>query len=581
VVRIHQRPLTWPIPVPWPFLAPIVWTRAPPDTERMQRRRRESVLATLLFTDIVRSSDLVAELGDRRWRILLSRHHALVRRELRRYGGREIDTAGDGFFASFENPGNAIRCAAAVVEAVQELGIDVRIGLHLGQAEIVGKKLGGSAVHIGARVMALAGPAEVLVTTGLRDVLPAPDFMFEDRGSQSLKGVPGEWHLFRVTAVEKPLPRPLEPGVAAERRAAVQAPPLWRRRYVPVAAVVAVVVAMGVGGAFLLGDGSSPPSPKPSPDSTRPAHALLRLDPHSGAVRALFALGDPQPPPPLNPGGSLFPGPGPRSITTGEGSIWVTNGGSDSVLRVDPISGDARVIPVSGGPVDVAVGQRGVWVISANGDLTRIDPGTNETTTTDISEGAPIPMGMAVGDRDSVYVASIECQCVPPNSRLAKVDPSSGSVAIIPAPPYPTDVGGTVVALDDSLWITAGPEVWQVDPVTGKVLKRVGIELSTGELVADQDGSSIWVTAAGSGRQVGWAIEIDASTGEIINPQPVGCCPGAIAVGEGYIWVTNSRDGTIERISEVSGDVAPPISVGRGVDGIAVGQGGVWVTVDS
>jgi streptogramin lyase len=342
-----------------------------------------------------------------------------------------------------------------------------------------------------------------------------------------------------------------------------------------------VVVGMGVGGALLLGEDSPPPSPKPSSASTRPAHGLLRLDPDLGTVKAFIALGDPQPPPPRDPGGSLFPGPGPRSIATGEGSIWVTNGGSDSVLRVDPISGHARVIPVPGGPVDVTVGQRGVWVVSANGDLTRIDPGTNETTTTDISEGAPIPMGMAVGDRDSVYVASIECQCVPPNSRLAKVDPSSGSVAIIPAPPYPTDVGGTVVALDDSLWITAGPEVWQVDPVTGKVLKRVGIELSTGELVADQDGSSIWVTAAGSGRQVGWAIEIDASTGEIINPQPVGCCPGAIAVGEGYIWVTNSRDGTIERISEVSGDVAPPISVGRGVDGIAVGQGGVWVTVDS
>jgi DNA-binding beta-propeller fold protein YncE len=120
-----------------------------------------------------------------------------------------------------------------------------------------------------------------------------------------------------------------------------------------------------------------------------------------------------------------------------------------------------------------------------------------------------------------------------------------------------------------------------VDPATGKVLKQVRIELSPRDLVADQDGSSIWVSAAGSGRQVGWAIEIDASTGGIINRQPVGCCPGAIAVGEGYIWVTNSRDGTIERISEVSGDVAPPISVGRGVDGIAVGQGGVWVTVDS
>jgi DNA-binding beta-propeller fold protein YncE len=248
------------------------------------------------------------------------------------------------------------------------------------------------------------------------------------------------------------------------------------------------------------------------------------------------------------------------------------------VLRVDPISGHARVIPVSGGPVDVTVGQRGVWVVSANGDLTRIDPGTNETTTTDISDGAPIPMDVAVDD-DSVYVASLECQCVPPNPRLAKVDASSGSVAVISAPAAAEDL--SVVVLDGSLWITAGDAVWRVDPATGKVLKRVGIELSPTELVADQDGSSIWVSAAGSGRQVGWAIEIDASTGRIINRQPVGCCPGSIAVGEGYVWVTNSRDGTIERISEVSGDVAPPISVGRGADGIAVGEGGVWVTVDS
>jgi DNA-binding beta-propeller fold protein YncE len=340
-------------------------------------------------------------------------------------------------------------------------------------------------------------------------------------------------------------------------------------------------VAIGVGGALLFREDRPPASPKPSSASTRPAHGLLQLDPDSGAVRAFVALGDPQPPPPLDPGGSHFPGPGPRSIATGEGSIWVTNGGSDSVLRVDPISGHARVIPVSGGPVDVSVGQGAVWVVSANGHLTRIDPGTNETTTTDISEGAPIPMGMAVDDDDSVYVASIECQCVPPNPRLAKVDASSGSVAVIPAPPHATDVAGTVIVLDGSLWITAENEVWHVDPATGKVLKRVGIELSTGDLTADQDGSSLWVTAAGSGRQVGWAIEIDTGTGRVINRQPVGCCPGAIAVGEGYVWVTNSREGTIERISEVSGDVAPPISVGRGVDGIAVGEGGVWVTVDS
>jgi class 3 adenylate cyclase len=245
----------------------------------MQRPRRESVLATILFTDIVGSSDVIAELGDRRWRILVSRHNGLVRRELRRFGGKELDTAGDGFFVSFENPGNAIRCAAAVVEAVQHLGIDVRIGLHLGQAEILGRKLGGASVHIGARVMALAGPAEVWVTGVLKDVLPAPDFRFEDRGSRTLKGVPGEWRVYRVVAVERPLPDPLDPAVAAERRAAVHAPPLWRRRYVPVAAALAVIAA-GVIGALLAAQGS-PPSPGPTP-AGQPDHALLRLDPETG-----------------------------------------------------------------------------------------------------------------------------------------------------------------------------------------------------------------------------------------------------------------------------------------------------------
>src|SRR5437867_12712096 len=135
----------------------------------MQRPRRESVLTTVLFTDIVGSSELAAELGDRRWKVLLSRHHALVRGELRRFGGRELDTAGDGFFASFDNPGNAVRCAAALVEAVQELGIEIRAGLHLGQAEIVARKLGGAAVHVGARTMAQAGPAEVLTSGGLKE----------------------------------------------------------------------------------------------------------------------------------------------------------------------------------------------------------------------------------------------------------------------------------------------------------------------------------------------------------------------------------------------------------------------------
>src|SRR5438045_3353312 len=138
----------------------------------MRRRGRDHVLATLLFTDIVGSSRVAAEVGDRRWRTLLDRHHAIVRAELRRSRGRELDTAGDGFFASFDEPSDAIRCACAIAEAVRELGIEIRAGVNLGEAEIIAGKPGGLAVHAAARIMALAEPGEVLVSSTVRDMVP-------------------------------------------------------------------------------------------------------------------------------------------------------------------------------------------------------------------------------------------------------------------------------------------------------------------------------------------------------------------------------------------------------------------------
>jgi DNA-binding beta-propeller fold protein YncE len=535
------------------------------------------VLVTVMFTDMVGSSEVAAEVGDRRWRVLLSRHHALIRRELRRFGGKELDTAGDGFFARFDNPGNAVRCAAAVVEAVQELGIDIRTGLHLGQAEIVGKKLGGASVHIGARTMAQAGPAGVLVTGVLKEVLPSSDFTFEDRGTHALKGVSGEWRLYQLTSLDRPLPRPLEPRVAAERRAAVQAPPFWRRRYVPAAIAAAVVIAGVVVGAFLLGD----ETPSEPARAGLPPHALLLLDPQTGRVKATIAIGAPHPPPPAAQAGR-WPGPGPRAIAAGEGSIWVTNGGDDSVLRVDPLRRVGRVIRVSGGPDDVTVGRRWVWVTSGDGILTRIDPGTNDATSMDISETAPVPMGLTVDDQEVVFVAALFCEiqgCQRAfQATLVKIDPSSGSVAAVRVPQH--FPASSVMAADGAVWLTAGSEVWRVDKATGKVLVRARIEEELGELAADPSGSSVWVTTVGSGGRVGRAVQIDAATGEIIAEQPIGCCPGAIAVDDDYVYVTNSTNGTVERISRTTGDVAPPIEVGKGVNGIAVGQGGVWVTID-
>ncbi len=187
------------------------WVQAGPIAQEVERFLRgiwdrgewdviesDRVLATVLFTDIVGSTAKLAELGDRRWKELLQHHHALVRRQLVRFSGREIDTAGDGFFASFDGPARAIRCACAITEAVRELGLDVRAGLHTGECELVEGKVGGIAVHIGARVAAEAAPGEVLVSSTVRDLVAGSGIRFSERGAVELKGVPGEWGLYSV-----------------------------------------------------------------------------------------------------------------------------------------------------------------------------------------------------------------------------------------------------------------------------------------------------------------------------------------------------------------------------------------------
>jgi class 3 adenylate cyclase len=158
----------------------------------------DRILATVLFTDIVGSTERAAIVGDRKWREVVERHHATLRALLARYRGTEVDTAGDGFFASFDGPGRAVRCAMAITEAVRPLGIEVRAGLHTGEVERFGEKIGGLAVAIGARVAALADPSEVLVSQTVKDLLIGSELAFEDRGSHELRGVPGEWRVYAV-----------------------------------------------------------------------------------------------------------------------------------------------------------------------------------------------------------------------------------------------------------------------------------------------------------------------------------------------------------------------------------------------
>jgi len=158
----------------------------------------DRILATVLFTDLVGSTERAAQLGDRAWTDLIERHHALVRRELDRFRGRELDTAGDGFLASFDGPARAIKCGQALAESVRALGLEVRSGIHTGECELAGDRLRGLAVHIGARVAALASPGEVLVSSTVRDLVAGSGISFRDGGLHELKGVPEPWHVYSV-----------------------------------------------------------------------------------------------------------------------------------------------------------------------------------------------------------------------------------------------------------------------------------------------------------------------------------------------------------------------------------------------
>jgi class 3 adenylate cyclase/DNA-binding beta-propeller fold protein YncE len=526
------------------------------DTERMLRARRESILATILFTDIVGSSNLIAEVGDRRWKILLARHNALVRRELRRYGGRELDTAGDGFFASFDNPGNAVRCAAAIVETVQDLGIDVRIGLHLGQAEKMGRKLGGVAVHIAARVMALAGPAEVLMTGVVQDVLPSSDFTSEDRGSHVLKGVSRDWRLFRVVAVEKPLPGPLEPGVAAERRAAVQAPPLWRRNYVPTVAALTVLVVGGVAGALLLGSDSSQ-SPR------APVDYVARVDPATRQVVARTPVGE-----------------HPLDVALGEGSVWVLDK-DGSVRRIDPVTNEATVIGTAAAdPRAIAAGEGGIWIADGTKGVIRIDPASNRVTASFRMEG--VAQDVSVGE-GAVWVATPH--------QLVRIDPSSGQISESEAPGMGAELESEVrfrTAVGDGfVWRTVSEESTALRyEVTRDRFDRFDVGVQPRDIAAS--GGDVWLVACGT---PGTVVRLDAQTGDVSASIPAGgaVCqyqylatgnPISIAEGAGGVWVTDALNGTISKISETTNQVDPPIRVGETATAIVVGLGSVWVAVD-
>jgi class 3 adenylate cyclase/streptogramin lyase len=511
--------------------------------KRPQAKQR--LLTTVLFTDIVASTQQAAELGDRRWRQLLTRHHAIVRRLLKRHGGREIDTAGDGFFATFDQPAQAIECAVAIGRAVRPLGIEVRAGVHMGEVEITVDKVAGIAVHIGSRVMSTAGPGEVVVSNTVRDLLSGSEFRFEDRGVRELKGLPGEWRLSAVTEVPRLEEEELPEEEAAPRRR-------WRVS-VPLAAVIAlgvvavlvitVIVARGGGKAA----GLRPPT----------VNSVARLDPTGTKVL-----------------GGIPVGRTPIAIAAGDGKVWVANFDDGTVQAIDPASNDASSAIGLGfdqAPSGIAVGGGYVWITSSTtGFLYRLDPTQSH---------AILPVKLGVGANGVAYGEGAVWIANGQSDSVLRIDPANPQAQPQTIQMEAGSKPAGIAVGAGSVWVAESLKgvVARIDPNQMKVIATVPLlQGGNPNQVAFGEGF-VWVSET----QKNAVFRIDPAVNQGTTITGVGTGPNGIAAGDGFAWVANSLDGTVAKIDPKTAKVLSRYQLGPGLspDGVAVTEDAVWVTV--
>jgi class 3 adenylate cyclase/streptogramin lyase len=521
----------------------------------MQRRTGGRALGAVLFTDVVGSTQVAAEMGNTRWGELVSRHHLLLRREIRRFGGREVDTAGDGFFVTFERPADAIRCAVAATEVVRSLGIEIRAGVSFGELETVGRKAGGLVVNTAARVMSVAGPGEVLVPSSVKDIVPGSGISFAEHGVHQLKGLEGEYRLFGVTGVDgRELVPPLEVEEAAERRREIFPS---RAKRIPLlvglgVGAVAVIAAAALLLPALLSDEQAPRR------ATGPLrHSVARIDLETGDV-----------------GTPIFLGPGPDTgfgsvdhpLAVGEGGVWVLR--PPSLLRIDPLHEEVRsdLIDVGFGQSQTVVtGFDAVWTLSAR-TLYRIHPGTGEPEEFVV---LPVPPGittwsLSLGDAIWIGVS---------DGTLVRVDPRTGARRQVETG---LSIDG-LAATRDGLWVAdilAGA-VFRFDPDS---LRREGptieIDGRMDQLIGR--GNNLWILDG----QLGLLTRIDAISNEVSGSVRVGDDPTDIAVGLDAVWVGDGEGSSLSRADPTTLDVQT-FPIGAEVLGVAVDEAteSVWIYV--
>ena len=522
-------------------------------------------IATVLMLDVVGSTHVAAELGDARYRELSRRFDQLVRSSLKRFGGREEDHAGDGFFATFPQPDRAILCASSISDAVRELGIEIRCGVHTGQTESLGGKTQGIAVVIGARVMSLAGAGEILVTSTTKELVTGSGFRFEDFSAHELKGVPGPWQVFAATAVDgAERPGPLPAAEAAQRRAAIEPSPEQRRpgRAVLVggaACLVAIVAIVAINFADIDDESASPPGTR---DQGLPSGGVVEVDPDRPApiLRTI-------PLPTERHGGGVSLISGPHPIVVDGSGVWSIRW--QSLFHVDPARSEVRErVTTEAGlsfSTNLAAGLDEIW-LAFDGGLLEVDPATHEqrrvitlgSKANPVSSSADVVVGggfvwLGLGDGRLIRFDPRTERDV----TKAGFDPIDG-IAFGHGAVWTVDAfAGTVTAYD--------PETMRPRPV-------INVGSADGLVVGD---SGVWVVALGAGT----LTRIDPSTGEPGAGVQVGSSPAGLVAGSGAIWV-GDEDGVIRRVDEGTRQVAE-IMVGGEIRGLAHDDetGTLWVDV--
>jgi len=507
---------------------------------RGRNAKPERFLATIMFTDIAGSTEKTVELGDHQWRRLLDRHNLIVRRELKRFGGRELDTAGDGFFAIFDQPANGIRCATAITEQVHALGIDIRAGLHLGEVEVMGEKVGGIAVNIGARVASKAQAGEVLISSTMRDLVAGSDLRFIERGEHDLKGVPGTWRLYALDLYRSEETPVLFPGEITEKPR-----PHWQRvSTLTIAAAVVIAVAVSVV-AFTRSSGAAAKLPPGE-------NTVGVIDTRAGKFVAAVKVGE-----------------RPQAIAASGGDVWALNFSDQTVSRIDAGTRTVtRTLSVGGAPTGIAIGGGSVWITTgfgqnggASGSLLRFNISDNTLS-------ASIPIGD--GADGVVFGGNYVWVTNEVTDSVARVDPQTNSFVNIAVGPHPQSIAFGAGAV----WVanTLSDSVSRIDAITNRVTP-ISLRFAPSGIAVTAD--AVWVTST----QGNALIRLDPRTNGIVTTISIGGGPKGVTTSADGVWVTTERTRMIVRIDPGTNKVDRLLHINGMPDDVVAGSPGIWVTV--